>query len=123
MNYIMIIDDSVTIRSTIKLVVKDLGYAVMEAENGQDALDKFAGIKNAGDDVALCIVDVNMPIMDGIKFVGEFRKTDQFTPIIMLTTESQESMIEEAKKLGASGWIIKPFQPKKLIETIKKLIK
>ena len=119
----MVIDDSVTIRSTIKLVVKDLGYAVMEADNGQDALDKITKISDSGDDIALCIVDVNMPIMDGIKFVGEFRKTDQFTPIIMLTTESQESLIDEAKRLGASGWIIKPFQPNKLIETIKKLVK
>ena len=123
MKYIMIIDDSVTIRSTIKLVVKDLGYAIMEAENGKDALDKITEIKNSGNDVALCIVDVNMPIMDGLKFVEEFKKADQFTPILMLTTESQESLIEEAKKLGASGWIIKPFQPSKLIETIKKIVK
>jgi len=123
MKYLMIVDDSVTIRSTIKLVVKDLGYSIKEAENGRDALDRVGEIKNSGDDIAFCIVDVNMPVMDGIKFVAEFRKTDHYTPIIMLTTESQESLIEEAKKLGASAWIIKPFQPDKLIEVIKRIDK
>ena len=123
MNYIAIIDDSITIRSTIKLVLKNLNYAVAESQNGQEALEKIKEIKEAGNDIALCIVDVNMPVMDGITFLREFRKSDKFTPVLMLTTESQENLIEQAKELGASGWIIKPFQPDKLIDTIKKFVK
>ena len=123
MKYILIIDDSVTIRSTIKLVIKDLNYGIAESENGHEALQKINEIKKSENDIALCIVDINMPIMDGITFISEFRKIDKFTPIIMLTTESQTNLIEKAKKLGASGWIIKPFKPNKLIETIKRVIK
>jgi two-component system, chemotaxis family, chemotaxis protein CheY len=123
MKYILIIDDSITIRSTIRLVIKNLGYSIAETENGQQALDKIKEIKDAGDEVILCITDINMPVMDGLTFISEFRKTDKFTPIIMLTSESQDEFIEKGVKLGATGWIIKPFQPNKLLDTIKHVIK
>ena len=73
--------------------------------------------------VSLCIVDVNMPVMDGLTFVEELKKFDQFTPVVMLTTESGEDKIAEYKKLGASAWILKPFNPEKLLATVKRLLK
>ena len=123
MKYLMTIDDSLTVRKSVEFTLKDLGYDVMQAENGAEALQKIDEIKGSGDDVALCIVDVNMPIMDGITFVKEFRKTDRFTPILMLTTESEESKIKSGKEAGASGWLVKPFESEQLISVVQKLIR
>ncbi len=123
MNYIMVIDDSPTIRMSIGISIEDQGYPVMNAEDGIDGLKKICELKNNGDDVALCITDINMPNMDGIEFIREFRKTDRFTPILVLTTESGSEKVQEGKELGASGWVVKPFQPVELIGAIKKLIK
>lgn len=123
MNYVMIIDDSVTIRQSVELVIKNLGYEVKHAENGKEALEAINEITSAGDAVSICITDVNMPVMDGITFVKEFRKIDKFTPILMLTTEAGESSIKAGKEAGASGWIVKPFKSEQLISAVKKLIK
>jgi two-component system, chemotaxis family, chemotaxis protein CheY len=126
MKYVMVIDDSVTIRSSVELVIKDMisymGYAVKQAENGSDAINKIAEISGTGDEIGLCIVDVNMPVMDGLQFVKEFRKSEKFTPILMLTTEAGSALIEEAKKAGASGWIVKPFKVEQLTDTVKQLL-
>ena len=111
MKSIMIIDDSKTIRLSLELSIKNLGYPIVQAENGRDAFLKLKDIKNNGDDVALLIVDVNMPAMDGITFVKKFRESDKFTPIIILTSESEDNKVKEGKEAGASGWIVKPFQP------------
>jgi len=119
----MVIDDSVTIRQSVELVIKSLGVNIKHAQNGKEALDTIKGIKDSGDDVSLCITDVNMPVMDGITFVKEFRKTDKFTPILMLTTEAGESSIKAGKEAGASGWIVKPFKTDQLIDTVKKFIR
>jgi two-component system chemotaxis response regulator CheY len=123
MNYITVIDDSPTIRTSVEYAVKKLGYPIMQAENGADALEKINTAVSKGDEIALCVVDVNMPVMDGITFVKEFRKIDRFTPLIILTTESEEGKIREGKEAGASGWIVKPFQPEGLIEVVNKLIR
>lgn len=123
MDYIMIIDDSPTVRISVEYVIKDMGYSVKQAENGADAIDKINGLINAREDIKLCIVDVNMPVMDGMTFVKEFRKIDRFTPLLMITTESGETMIKKAKNYGASGWITKPFIPAELVKVIQKLIK
>jgi two-component system chemotaxis response regulator CheY len=123
MKYIIVIDDSITIRAIVELVLKNLGYKVQGAENGEGAIQLIKEIKENGDDVVLCISDINMPVMDGITFLHEFKKLDKFTPVIMLTTESEDSTINEIKELGAAGWIVKPFQPDKLLETVKKLLK
>ncbi len=126
MKYVMIIDDSITIRSSVEFVIKDMikdmGYDIRQAENGADALKKAAEISKTGDEICLCIVDVNMPVMDGITFVSEFRKSERFTPILMLTTEAGSAMIDKAKKAGASGWIVKPFKVEQLSETVRQLI-
>lgn len=123
MRHIMLIDDSITIRTSVEFTLKSMGISINQAENGADALKKIKEIQDAGDEIALCIVDVNMPVMDGISFVKEYRKSDKFTPILILTTESENSKIREGKDAGASGWIIKPFQTKELLGAVRKLIK
>jgi two-component system chemotaxis response regulator CheY len=123
MKNIMIIDDSLTIRTSVEFALKELGYPVELAENGSDALQKVKSIKARGDDVALCIVDINMPVMDGITFIAEFRKLDRFTPILVLTTESEEQKIKEGKSAGASGWMVKPFKNQDMVAVVQKLIK
>jgi two-component system chemotaxis response regulator CheY len=122
MKYIMIVDDSPTIRTSVEYTIKDEGYAIEQAENGADALEKIKSLHERGDEIALCIVDINMPVMDGITFVKEFRTVDRFTPILILTTESEEAKIKAGKEAGASGWIVKPFKPEGLVEVVNKLI-
>ncbi|MBN1495948.1 MAG: response regulator [Spirochaetes bacterium] len=123
MKHIMIIDDSPTIRTSVEYALMGLGYPIANAENGSDALKKIAAIKGKGDDVALCIVDVNMPVMDGITFIGEFRKDDKFTPVLVLTTESEEQKIRAGKEAGASGWIVKPFSNQDMVKVVQRLVK
>ena len=123
MKHIMVIDDSLTMRTSIEYTIKPLGYAITQAENGSVALEKIKSIQSSGEDIALCISDVNMPVMDGITFIKEFRKFDRFTPVLVLTTESEDNMINQGKEAGASGWLIKPFQPKELLDTVGKFIR
>lgn len=123
MRHIMTIDDSPTIRTSVEFSLKSFDYNVTQAENGEDGMDKIKSIKDQGDEIALCIVDINMPKMDGITFVKEFRKIDKFTPVLILTTESEESKIKEGKEAGASGWIVKPFQTDELVSTVNRLIR
>ena len=87
-----------------------------------DIRKKIEEINKAGDDIAICIADINMPVMDGITFVKEYRKNDKFTPILILTTESDENKIKEGKDAGVSGWIVKPFQSEQLNDIVTKLI-
>lgn len=118
MKKILLVDDSTSIRSILKSsLIGD--YEVIEAENGRDALDKLKEVA-----VDLFLLDVNMPVMDGITLVGELRKIDKFskTPIIMLTTETKEERKQQGKEAGANGWIIKPCEPDKLLGAIKKMI-
>jgi two-component system chemotaxis response regulator CheY len=121
--YIMVIDDSPTIRVSVELALKQLGFMIKQAENGQDALDKISEIKNSGDDIVLCLSDINMPVLNGIEFITEFRKVDKFTPVVVLTTEAEKDIIQKGKEAGASGWIIKPFQAEDLINVVKRFVK
>lgn len=115
---IMIIDDSASVRQVVGITLKKSGYDVMEAVDGKDALAKLTGQK-----VHLMICDVNMPNMDGISFLKAVKQTGyKFTPIIMLTTESQESKKQEGKDAGARAWVVKPFKPEQLLAAIQKLI-
>jgi two-component system, chemotaxis family, chemotaxis protein CheY len=124
MDFIMVIDDSPTIRSAVELVVKSNGFSnIRLAEDGIDALNKIKEIKSNGDDISLCVTDINMPNMDGICFIKEFRKSDKFTPILVLTTECGSTMIEEGKSLGASGWVVKPFKPEEFMKAMNRLVK
>ena len=121
--YIVVIDDSPTVRTSVEFAIKSLGFPVQHAENGIDALKKIKAIKDNGDDTALLVCDINMPQMDGITFIKEFRKNDKFTPIVVLTTESEEGKINEGKEAGAAGWIVKPFQPADLVSVAERFLK
>ena len=116
---IMIIDDSASMRQVVSITLKKAGYDMIEACDGKDALGKLTGQK-----VHLMICDVNMPNMDGITFLKEVKTLPnyKFTPIIMLTTESQETKKMEGKAAGAKAWMVKPFKPEQLLEAISKLI-
>jgi len=116
---ILIVDDSSSLRSVVSIALKGAGYDVIEAGDGKDALSKLTGQK-----IHLIISDVNMPNMDGISFVKEVKKlpTYKFTPIIMLTTESQEGKKQEGQAAGAKAWVVKPFQPAQMLEAVSKLV-
>lgn len=116
---ILAVDDSASIRTSISFVLKQEGYEIVEAVDGVDGLAKAKA-----DKFNLVITDINMPNMDGIEMIKQLRQTEgyKFTPIIALTTESQESKMQEGKAAGATGWIVKPFTSEKLIAIVKKII-
>jgi two-component system chemotaxis response regulator CheY len=116
---ILIADDSASMRQLVSFALRDAGYEVVEANDGSDALTK-----SEASSVDMVVTDLNMPGLDGIELIRRLRKLSQyrFTPIIMLTTESQDSKKQEGKTAGASGWIVKPFTPEQLIGVIKKFI-
>jgi two-component system chemotaxis response regulator CheY len=117
---ILIVDDSASMRQLVTFALKDAGYDVIAAVDGKDALGKLTGTK-----VDMVVTDLNMPNMDGITLIKQLRSSinSKFTPVVMLTTESQESKKQEGKTAGASGWLVKPFTPDKLIEVIKKFVR
>lgn len=116
---IMVVDDSASIRQVVNLTLKKAGYDVSEACDGADALNKLTGQK-----INLIVCDVNMPNMDGISFVKSLKERAgyKFTPVIMLTTESQETKKQEGKAAGAKAWVVKPFKPEQMLEAVSKLI-
>ncbi|WP_317898010.1 response regulator [Aurantibacillus circumpalustris] len=118
---ILIIDDSESIREVIAAGLESAGYNVTKGINGQDGLTCLENNPS----VECIITDLNMPIMDGITFLKEVRKSEKhkYLPIIILTTESQEAKKQEARTAGATGWIIKPFSKEKLINVIKKVVR
>jgi two-component system chemotaxis response regulator CheY len=117
---ILIVDDSASMRQLVTFALKDAGFEVFAAVDGKDALGKLNGKK-----VDMVVTDLNMPQMDGIELIKQLRSSSatKFTPVVMLTTESQESKKQEGKQAGASGWVVKPFTPEKLIEVIKKFVR
>ncbi len=116
---ILIVDDSFSMRQTVGIALKSAGYEVVEACDGKDALTKLDGRK-----YNLIISDVNMPNMDGISFVkaAKLLPSYKFTPIIMLTTEGDDTKKQEGKAAGVRAWVLKPFQPPALLDAISKLI-
>jgi two-component system chemotaxis response regulator CheY len=117
---ILVAEDSESIRQLVTFTLRGAGYDVIEANDGKEALEKID--ERTAD---LVVTDFNMPNMGGVELTKHLRGLEayQFTPIIMLTTESQKEKVIEGKEAGISGWIIKPFAPEKLIEVIKRLIK
>lgn len=115
---ILLIDDSKTMRNIQKSVLKQLGYTDLEeACDGQDALSKIDAFKPD-----LCLVDWNMPVMDGLTFVKTFRENDKTTPLIMVTTEAEKSRVIEAIKAGVNNYVVKPFTPDLLSERISETL-
>ena len=120
MTTVLLVDDSATMLMSLKAILSKAGYAVETAGHGKEALDKLGkGIKPQ-----LIISDVNMPQMDGITFAREARKVPgmRFVPILMLTTESEQTKRDEAKKAGATGWLVKPVAPAQLLGVIKQVL-
>ena len=120
---ILVVDDSPTIRSAVVFCLRNAGYKVTEAEDGKDALKKLESMKENPQNLALIVTDINMPEMDGITLIKNIKKSNfRFLPILVFTTESEKSMIEKGKAAGASGWLVKPFQPEQLLWAVKKLV-
>ncbi len=112
------VDDSATMRNLVKMALESEGFTVDTAENGQEALQLAK--KNTYD---IVISDINMPVMDGLQFLKEFREMNKRTPVLMLTTETEARKKEEAKRLGATGWIVKPFKPEDLVKVVKRVVR
>ncbi len=112
------VDDSKTMREMVSFTLKSAGYDVFEAEDGSDALTVLKANK-----MDVVVTDLNMPNMNGIELIRAMRAdpTYKATPILMLTTESDGGKKEEGRSAGATGWIVKPFQPEKLIAVVKKV--
>ena len=119
MQSILAVDDSASMRQMVAFTLKGAGYNVIEAADGQEALEKARSTR-----VDLVLTDQNMPRMDGITLVKELRMLQGFagTPMLILTTESSDAMKAKGKAAGATGWLVKPFDPAKLLAVIKKVI-
>ena len=116
---ILTVDDTASMRQMISFTLHSAGHEVIQASDGQEALKVIEGKK-----VDLVIADINMPNMDGITLLKSLRALAdyKFTPILMLTTESQEAKRQQGKVAGATGWIVKPFNPEQLLTVVKKVL-
>lgn len=115
---ILTVDDSRSIRQMVTFTLQQAGYQVVEAVDGQDALTKL------GPDIKLVLSDLNMPNLNGIGLIKAIRANPntKFLPVVMLTTESQDGIKQEGRAAGATGWIVKPFNPDQLLNVVKKVL-
>ncbi|BBH53843.1 response regulator [Fluviispira sanaruensis] len=118
---ILIVDDAKTIRQQVNFTLTKSGFEVIEAESGREGIEKL----KANKDIDAIISDINMPEMNGIEMVEAINGDASLPhpPILILTTEGATEIVAQAKRAGASGWIVKPFKPEMLIEAVKKLTK
>lgn len=116
---ILAVDDSASIRQMVSFTLKGAGHSVTDARDGQHGLELAR--KQPFD---LILTDVNMPVMDGLTFTRELRQLPghRFTPVLVLTTESSAEKKSEGRKAGATGWLVKPFNPDQLLATVKKVL-
>ena len=116
---IMTVDDTATMRQMVSFTLHSVGHEVLQASDGQEAL-----VLAKSKQFDLVIADVNMPNMDGITLVKSLRALPEykFTPILLLTTECQDSKRQEGKSAGATGWRVKPFNPEQLIDVVRKVL-
>lgn len=117
---VLVVDDSTSMRQMVSFTMKEAGFEVIEGANGQEALSNVQGKT-----VNLVITDLNMPVMDGMTLIRQLRAKPEFkfTPILMLTTESQDTKKQEGKAAGATGWIVKPFNPEQLLQVVAKVVR
>jgi two-component system chemotaxis response regulator CheY len=118
---ILIVDDSKTVRDQVRGILEAVGYEVLEAADGQEALETI----RAHPDLAMAICDVQMPNLTGIAMIEKLKADGMIAnlPVIMLTTEAQLTLIARAKQAGAKGWIVKPFKPEHVVAAVNKLAK
>ena len=116
---ILAVDDSISMRQMISFTLRESGYEVIEAVDGQDAISKA---QNQSFD--LIFTDQNMPNIDGLTLIQMLRVLPQHekTPILMLTTEASDEMKKMGRAAGATGWLVKPFDPQKLLDVVKKVL-
>lgn len=116
---ILAVDDSPSIRQMVQFTLKGAGYKVIEAEDGLDALEKARQHK-----VSLVLTDQNMPNMDGFMLIRSLREMPQYqsVPILVLTTESSDEMKAKGRAVGATGWLVKPFDPVRLLDIVRRVI-
>ncbi|MBX3304911.1 MAG: response regulator [Nitrospira sp.] len=117
---VLVVDDSPTMRQMVAFTLTNAGYQVVEAGNGKEAVGKV----NGGAKPDLVVTDLNMPEMDGITLIKEIRKMPalKFTPILMLTTEASDDKKKAGQAAGATGWIVKPFNPEQMMAVVKKVL-
>ena len=121
---ILVVDDSAVLRASVRFTLESAGYTVVEAEHGRHGLEVLKEMVQGNDRPAMILSDINMPIMDGITFIKNVKKTScKFVPILVLTTESQQTKKMEGKSAGASGWLVKPFKDEQLLGVIKKFVR
>lgn len=115
---ILAVDDSKTMRDMVSFTLKEAGYEVVDAEDGRQALEKLKSSR-----VDAVITDLNMPNMNGFELIRALRSDPAYknAPILMLTTEGDDAKKQEGKSAGATGWIVKPFNPEKLVQVVKKV--
>ena len=120
MQSILAVDDSASMRKMVSFTLAGAGFKVVEAIDGVDALEKAQA-----QDIDLVLVDQNMPRLDGIGLTRKLREDPRFqnTPILILTTESSDQMKQAGRAAGATGWLVKPFDPNRLIEVIQKVLR
>ena len=120
MHSILAVDDSPSMRQMVSFTLKNAGFIVTEAVDGIDAWEK-----SLKQDYALVLTDQNMPRLDGIGLTRKLRENPNFKniPILILTTESSDQMKQAGRAAGATGWLVKPFDPAKLVEVIRKVIR
>ena len=119
MSHILIVDDSPTILASMSGILSSAGITVDKAANAEEALKKV----QSGLSPALVITDYHMPGMHGVQLIQELRKLakTRFTPMLVLTTESQQEKRDEARKAGATGWLVKPVQADKLLQVVRQV--
>ena len=116
---LLIVDDSTSMRQMVAFALSSAGYSVQEAEDGQAGLEKARGTR-----FDAVVTDVNMPRMDGIEMIRQLRQLPEykFVPLLMLTTESGPEKKQEGRAAGATGWLVKPFEPAQLVATVGKVL-
>ena len=120
-NKVLIAEDSSSMRKMINFTLVENGFEVKEVKNGKEALDQ---INNECEKFKLIITDINMPVLNGLELIKELRNHPvyKFTPIIVITTESEEDIRTKGKLAGATAWLVKPFNPEHLLNTVNKVI-
>lgn len=118
---ILVVDDSATLRMSVDMTLTPAGFEVLHARDGQEGLDQLINLQKQQTAPAMIISDINMPVMDGITFIKEVKKTPlRYLPILVLTTEQEDSKKLEGKNAGAAGWLVKPFKPETLLAVVRK---
>ena len=120
MKKVLVVDDSATVRQQVGIALKEAGFDVVEASDGAEGAAKIASDQTIG----MVILDVNMPRMGGLEMLESIKRDGKNAgmPVVMLTSEGQQEMIERAKRAGARGWIVKPFKAELLVAAVKKLL-